>query len=80
MGSTNTENPPFPLTEKDKWILSQTDEEYEYHDWEGLRQIIGKYPCPPHCLPFPPPRYPGTFYRLKVSLATPPPYSIKDKP
>ncbi|KAI1854693.1 hypothetical protein JX266_000811 [Neoarthrinium moseri] len=33
---------PFPLTDVDKWVLSQTDEEYEYHDWNELRQIIGE--------------------------------------
>lgn len=32
---------PFPLTDVDKWILSQTDEEFKYHDWDELRQIIG---------------------------------------
>ncbi|GJN66638.1 hypothetical protein VFPFJ_01235 [Purpureocillium lilacinum] len=31
---------PFPLTAVDKWILSQTDEEFKLHDWEDLRQII----------------------------------------
>lgn len=33
---------PFPLTAVDKWILSQTDEEFKLHDWEDLRQIIGE--------------------------------------
>lgn len=32
---------PFPLTEVDKWVLSQTDEEFKYHDWDELRVIIG---------------------------------------
>lgn len=31
----------FPLTEVDKWVLSQTDEEFKYHDWDELREIIG---------------------------------------
>lgn len=31
---------PFPLTETDKFVLSQTDEEYKYHDWEELKEII----------------------------------------
>lgn len=35
------EDAPFPLTEVDKWVLSQTDEEFKYHDWEELREIIG---------------------------------------
>ena len=42
MGDAGAEEPPFPLTEVDKWVLSQTDEEYKYHDWDELRQIIGK--------------------------------------
>jgi hypothetical protein len=36
---------PFPLTETDKFVLSQTDEEYKYHDWEELREIIGESGC-----------------------------------
>lgn len=35
------EDAPFPLTEVDKWVLSQTDEEFKYHDWEELKVIIG---------------------------------------
>lgn len=34
---------PFPLTEVDRWVLSQTDEEFHLHDWEELKVIIGKY-------------------------------------
>jgi hypothetical protein len=45
MGSANSEDAPFPLSEADKWVLSQTDEEYKYHDWEDLRQIVGKLPA-----------------------------------
>ncbi|XDG00891.1 hypothetical protein ABKA04_000506 [Annulohypoxylon sp. FPYF3050] len=33
---------PFPLTDVDKWVLSLTDEEYPYHDWEEMKQIIGE--------------------------------------
>jgi hypothetical protein len=33
---------PFPLTEVDKWVLSQTDEEFKKHNWEELRDIIGQ--------------------------------------
>ncbi|KAK3322584.1 hypothetical protein B0H66DRAFT_574718 [Apodospora peruviana] len=43
MGDTITkleEDPPFPLTETDKWVLSLTDEEYAYHTWDELRSII----------------------------------------
>ncbi|ROW12133.1 hypothetical protein VMCG_00182 [Cytospora schulzeri] len=31
---------PFPLTDADKWVLSQTDEDFKYHDWDELKQII----------------------------------------
>ncbi|KAL1867751.1 hypothetical protein VTK73DRAFT_4013 [Phialemonium thermophilum] len=34
------EEAPFPLTDVDKWVLSQTDEEFKYHNWDELRQII----------------------------------------
>ncbi|KAI0115147.1 hypothetical protein F4814DRAFT_308426 [Daldinia grandis] len=34
------EDAPFPLTDVDKWILSLTDEEYQYHDWEDVKKII----------------------------------------
>ncbi len=36
------ENSPFPLTDVDRWVLSQTDEEFHLHDWEELKEIIGK--------------------------------------
>lgn len=35
------EEAPFPLTEVDRWVLSQTDDEFKYHDWEELKEIIG---------------------------------------
>lgn len=37
------EDAPFPLTDVDRWVLSQTDEEFKYHDWEELREIIGAW-------------------------------------
>lgn len=39
----DNEEPPFPipLTDVDRWVLSQTDEEFHYHDWDELRRIIG---------------------------------------
>lgn len=37
-----TVDSPFPLTKVDKWILSQTDEEFKLHDWEDLKSTIGK--------------------------------------
>lgn len=40
------EDAPFPLTDVDKWILSQTDEEFKLHDWDDLKTIIGT-PLPP---------------------------------
>jgi hypothetical protein len=44
MGEAKMEEAPFPLTDVDKWVLSQTDEEYQYHTWDDLKQIIGE-PC-----------------------------------
>ncbi|KAI1191282.1 hypothetical protein F5B17DRAFT_330513 [Nemania serpens] len=42
-GSVSLEDePPFPLTEVDKWVLSLTDKEFTYHDWEDLKKIIGE--------------------------------------
>ncbi|AEO68986.1 uncharacterized protein THITE_2118898 [Thermothielavioides terrestris NRRL 8126] len=40
MGENATEEAPFPLTEVDKWVLSQTDDEFTYHTWDELRQLI----------------------------------------
>ncbi|EFQ25039.1 hypothetical protein CGRA01v4_06653 [Colletotrichum graminicola] len=40
MGNVQLEDAPFPLTEVDKWVLSQTDEEFKKHDWEELKEII----------------------------------------
>ncbi|KXX73287.1 N-acetylglucosamine-induced protein 1 [Madurella mycetomatis] len=40
MGENAAEEAPFPLTEVDKWVLSQTDDEYAYHSWDDLRSII----------------------------------------
>jgi hypothetical protein len=34
---------PFPLTDTDRWVLSQTDEEFHLHDWEELKVIIGEF-------------------------------------
>ncbi|CCC05384.1 unnamed protein product [Sordaria macrospora k-hell] len=31
---------PFPLTAVDKWVLSQTDEEFKCHSWDELRTLI----------------------------------------
>lgn len=33
---------PFNLTELDRQILAQTDDEFHAHSWEELKQIIGK--------------------------------------
>lgn len=41
MGENTREEVPFPLTEVDKWVLSQTDEEFKYHTWDELRHLIG---------------------------------------
>ena len=32
---------PFPLTDVDKWVLSQNDEDFHLHDWNELKEIIG---------------------------------------
>ncbi|PHH89897.1 hypothetical protein CDD83_5011 [Cordyceps sp. RAO-2017] len=32
--------PPFALTDVDRWVLSQTDDEFQRHDWQGLKDII----------------------------------------
>lgn len=35
------EEHPFPLTDVDRWVLSQTDEEYQKHSWDELKDIVG---------------------------------------
>ncbi|EED19778.1 conserved hypothetical protein [Talaromyces stipitatus ATCC 10500] len=48
MGSVGGEQPteqkstPFNLTEVDRQVLAQTDEEFVYHDWEDLKGIIAR--------------------------------------
>ena len=32
---------PFHLTDLDREILAQTDEEYQYHDWKELKELLG---------------------------------------
>lgn len=49
-GTTLQEEAPFPLTDVDKWILSQTDEEFKRHDWEDLKEIISELPINEHAL------------------------------
>lgn len=41
-GLKAAEESPFPLTELDRMVLSQTDEEYVKHDWEDLKRVIGE--------------------------------------
>ncbi|KAI9043878.1 GIG1 family protein [Aspergillus affinis] len=36
------EPPAFNLTEVDRKVLSQTDEEFEYHSWDELKSIIAR--------------------------------------
>jgi hypothetical protein len=45
VGGKEQEEAPFPLTDVDRWVLSQTDEEFKYHDWEELKEIIGEAVC-----------------------------------
>jgi hypothetical protein len=40
MGENTTQEAPFPLTEVDKWVLSQTDDEFTYHTWDELRNLL----------------------------------------
>ena len=40
--TSSDEESPFPLTETDKWVLSQTDEEFKLHSWGELKEIISK--------------------------------------
>ncbi|KAK7970278.1 hypothetical protein PG996_001288 [Apiospora saccharicola] len=42
MGTVPVQDAPFPLTEVDRWILSLTDEQYTYHDWEDMKKVIGE--------------------------------------
>src|SRR5688500_14509326 len=51
MGSkeVSQEESAFPLTEVDRWVLSQPDEEFQLHTWTDLKDIIGKL-CSSHCV------------------------------
>ncbi len=40
-GNTAEEESPFPLTDVDRWVLSQTDEEFHLQTWDDLKKIIG---------------------------------------
>lgn len=41
------ESAGWNLTDVDRMLLKQTDEEYEPHDWEELKAIVGEFlmPC-----------------------------------
>jgi hypothetical protein len=41
IGAQDTEL-PFKLTPLDRQVLAQTDEEYQAHTWEELKEIIGR--------------------------------------
>lgn len=41
-GRNDHEALPFNLTDLDREVLSQTDEEFVYHDWEEMKQIVGR--------------------------------------
>jgi hypothetical protein len=47
------EEPAFNLTDVDRAVLAQTDEEFAYHGWEELKDIIGIYLPPFSSIPFP---------------------------
>jgi hypothetical protein len=53
------EPPAFHLTETDRAVLAQTDEEFIYHDWKDLQDIIGA-PIHPFIPPFSKPLEPLT--------------------
>ncbi|KAI9376086.1 hypothetical protein BJX61DRAFT_9686 [Aspergillus egyptiacus] len=39
---TVEEEPAFNLTEVDRQVLAQTDDEFKYHDWNDLQDIIAR--------------------------------------
>lgn len=39
---TADDAPAFNLTETDRQVLAQTDEEFVYHDWDDLKSIIAR--------------------------------------
>jgi hypothetical protein len=41
MGDMPSQTAPFALTDVDRFVLSQTDEEFKLHDWDELREIVG---------------------------------------
>ncbi|EKD21305.1 hypothetical protein MBM_00418 [Drepanopeziza brunnea f. sp. 'multigermtubi' MB_m1] len=41
-GKRGGEEAPFPLTDIDRWVLAQTDEEFHLHDWEELKGIVAR--------------------------------------
>lgn len=41
MALPSLEQTPFSLTETDRQVLAQTDDEFVLHDWEDLKNIIG---------------------------------------
>ncbi|KAL5333252.1 hypothetical protein BJX70DRAFT_73598 [Aspergillus crustosus] len=42
MAITVEEEPAFNLTDVDRQVLAQTDEEFIYHDWKDLQDIIAR--------------------------------------
>lgn len=42
IGKELDQEAPFPLTDTDKWVLSQNDEDFHLHTWDELKEIIGK--------------------------------------
>jgi len=47
VGLNEKELGDFPLSDVDRLILSMTDEEYKLHDWDELREVIGKLTSAP---------------------------------
>lgn len=42
-GTNHTVSAPFNLTEVDRLLLSQTDEEFIPHSWNELKEIVGVF-------------------------------------
>lgn len=42
MGDVQEES-PFPLTDVDRWVLSQTDEEFQLQTWGMTKELVSMY-------------------------------------
>lgn len=44
--TTNDQSAPFHLTDVDRAILAQSDDEFVPHSWEELKEIVGMHAPP----------------------------------